>query len=117
MNDPVRVDRRADDFAARFLFDRNRLAGDHRFVDRAASFENDSIDRNFFSGTDAQAVAGLHLLERNVFFGAIIARSGGQSSELRSSSARMAALVRLRARSSITWPSRTSVVMAAAASK
>jgi hypothetical protein len=36
---------------------------------------------------------------------------------LRSSRARMAALVRLRARSSMTCPSRTSVVIAAAASK
>jgi len=36
---------------------------------------------------------------------------------VRSRSARMAALVRPRARNSTTWPSRTSVVMAAAASK
>ncbi len=44
------------------------FAGDHGFVDGAAAFEHDAIDGNFFSGADAQAVAGLHLFERNVFF-------------------------------------------------
>ena len=40
----------------------------------AAAFEDDAIDGNFFSGADAQAVSGLDLLERNVFFGLPSAR-------------------------------------------
>ena len=99
------------------LFDGDRFAGDHRFVDGAAAVEDDAIDGDFFSGTHAQAVAGFHLFERNIFFGRRRRSSRRAVFGLRSSSARMAALVRLRARSSITWPSRTSVVIAAAASK
>ena len=37
----------------------------------AAAFEQDAIDRNFFSGTDAQAISGLHLFERNIFLAAV----------------------------------------------
>ncbi len=33
----------------------------------AAAFEDDAIDGNFFTGADAEVVAGLHLFERNVF--------------------------------------------------
>ena len=62
------VDGGADDFAVGFFFDGDRFAGDHRFVDGAAAFEDDAIDGNFFAGTDAEAVAGFDLFERNVFF-------------------------------------------------
>ena len=63
-----RVDGCADHLAAGRFFDGNGFAGDHRLVDRTAAFEHDAIDGNALSGTDAQAVAGLHLFERNVFF-------------------------------------------------
>ena len=63
-----RVDGGADDLAAGRFFDGNGFAGDHGLVDRTAAFEHDAVDRNFFSGADAQAVSGLHLFERDVFF-------------------------------------------------
>ncbi len=62
------VDRRSDNFAVGFFFDRNGFSGDHRFVDGTAAFEDDAIDWNFFSRADAEFVSGLHLIERNVFF-------------------------------------------------
>ena len=81
------------------------------------ALEHDAVDRHLLAGPDAQAVAGLHLVERHVL---LACRPGAARRAVfgaRPSSARMALAVWLRARSSSTWPSRTSVVMTAAASK
>ena len=97
----------------RFL-DRHRLAGDHRLVDGARALEHDAVDRHLLAGPHAQPIAD-----------AARASSGTSSSVpsasirravfgARPSSARIAALVRLRARSSSTWPSSTSTTMTAA---
>ena len=43
------------------LFDRHRLAGQHRFVDRGAALDDDAVDRHRLAGPHAQAVADLHL--------------------------------------------------------
>ena len=50
MNEPVPLTRRADDAVARRLLDRDRFAGDHRFVDGAAAFEDHAVDGNFSPG-------------------------------------------------------------------
>src|SRR5581483_1545964 len=42
------------------------------FINRARPFEHHTIDRNLFARADAQPVAGLDLLERNVLFPAVI---------------------------------------------
>ena len=39
------------------LLDRDRLAGDHRFVDGAAALEHDAVDRHLLAGPHAQPVA------------------------------------------------------------
>ena len=40
------------------LLDRHRLAGDHRFIDRAVALEHHAVDRDFLAGPHAQAIAG-----------------------------------------------------------
>ena len=48
------------------LLDRDRLAGQHRFVDRRAALDEDPVDRDLLAGPDAQEVARLDGLERHV---------------------------------------------------
>ena len=43
------VDGRPHHFLARLLLHRNRLAGDHRFIDSARTFQHHAIDRNLFT--------------------------------------------------------------------
>ena len=71
------IDGRADHAIAGVLFHRNRFASHHRFIDGARAFDHGSINRNFFAGTHAQEIAGLRLIQRNVFFRAIFAHSSG----------------------------------------
>ena len=63
----------------------------------------------FSPGPDAQAIADVNRVERHVLFGAVVTQSTARDVGARPSSLRMAAPVWLRARSSSTWPSRTSV--------
>ena len=51
------------------FFYRDRLAGDHRLID-ALAFEHFAVDRNLLTGPHAQPIARLHLLQRNIVFGA-----------------------------------------------
>jgi len=44
----------ADQLVACALGDRHRLAGQHRFIDRAAAFYDHTVDRDLFAGTHAQ---------------------------------------------------------------
>ena len=60
---------------ARHFLDRDRLASNHRLVDRALPFRHDAIDRHLLARPDAQAVAHLDVLERDVFFEAVLAQS------------------------------------------
>ena len=121
---PGSIHRRPNQPSSRLFADRNGFASNHRLVHRASAFEHRAIYRNLLAGTHAQPVTGPDLIERDVFFDVQFpARPSGASVQPRanfgerSSRARMAAPVRLRARSSSTWPSSTSVVIAAAASK
>ena len=54
---PGRVERRPDDLVARPDRDRDRLAGQHRHVDRGAALDDDAVDRDAFAGPDAEEVA------------------------------------------------------------
>src|SRR6185312_2518857 len=95
----------ADHFVA-FLFQNGEgLACNHGFIHGAFTLLDSSVDRNFLAGAHAKAIADDNLFERNIRLSAV------------ASNARMALLVCLRARSSITWPSRTSTVIAALTSK
>ena len=108
----------ARDPIARRLLHRDRLARHHRLVDRAPALEHHAVDGHALARPHAQAIAPAHVgraarpprcrprARRRAVFGA------------RPSSARMARRsCALRARSSSTWPSRTSVMITAAASK
>ena len=84
---------------------------------RGRAFEHDAVDRNFFAGPHAQAVADsardpagrLLRCRRRACSRAVFGA--------RPSNALIALPVWLRARSSSTWPSSTSTVITAAASK
>ena len=110
------VDGAADDLVARRLLDRDRLAGDHRLVDRAPPLEDDAVDRHLLARPDPQAVAERDLLERHVSLGA---RRPPPAAPLRRQieQGARAPPVRLLARSSSTCPSRTRVMITAAGSK
>jgi len=116
------VDGGSDHLAVGGLFYRHGFAGNHGLVDGAAAFEEHAIDRDFFSGADAQAIAGLHLFERNVFFGNLATglrvrnQARGSWAEVEQG-AKWLRWCGCGRGSSMTWPSKTSVVMAAAASK
>ena len=98
------------------LFDGDRLARHHRLVHGVVPLDDDAVDGHSLAGTHAQPIADVHVFERHVVFRAVgsIRRAVFGASP---SSFRMAALVRLRARSSSTWPSSTSTTMTAAGSK
>ena len=61
-----RVDGRPDDLVAGTLDGRDRLAGQHRLVDRRRAVDDDTVDRDLVAGTDAQQVADDHGVERDV---------------------------------------------------
>ena len=52
-----RVERRADDLVAGLLRGRDRLAGEHRLVDRARALDEHAVDRDLVAGPDAEQVA------------------------------------------------------------
>ena len=53
------------------LLDRDRFAGHHRLVDGRRALEDDAVDRDSLTRTDAQAVTHDNVLERNIVLGAI----------------------------------------------
>ncbi len=109
------VDGAAGDLGRDIFLDRDGFAADHGLIDGAVAFEDDAIDGNFLAGSDAEPVADLDLIERHVGFAALVVKPRAVFGA-KPSSARMALPVWLRARSSITWPRRTSAMMTAAGS-
>ena len=64
----VAVDRAADDFVAGGFFDRDRFAGDHRFVDRRFAFDDLAICRYLFIRLDTKRLPGLNMTQIDDFF-------------------------------------------------
>jgi hypothetical protein len=60
------VDRAAGEHVARLLGDRQRLAGEHRFIERALAGEHHAIGGHGFARPQAQAVAGLDKLDGDI---------------------------------------------------
>src|SRR6185437_1101097 len=60
-----------DQLVSCLLQNGKRLACNHRFVDTALTVFHASIDGNFFSRPDAQAIADGNLFERNIGFAAV----------------------------------------------
>ncbi len=113
----VAVQRPADDARSRGLLDRDGFTGDHRFVDRTRTFENDAVARHSLAGPDAEGVARVDS-DRAVRPPPSHRRvRAGQTWGARCRRARIALPVCPRARSSRTWPTRTRTVITAAASK
>ena len=72
------VERGSDEFVADALGDRQRLTGQHRFVERATALDDDAVHRHFLAGTYAQAVAFMHVDEGYIFLTAVwIHTTGG----------------------------------------
>ena len=67
----VGVKRRADQLVARALGYRDRLAGEHRFVHRAAAFDDDTVDGHFLPRAHTQRVTHMDVSEGNVLLGAV----------------------------------------------
>jgi hypothetical protein len=68
------------------LLNRDGFAADHRFIDTAAAFEHDAVDRDFVARTHAQAIPDSYLIERDVFLesvGSDHARGVGRQPEQR----------------------------------
>jgi hypothetical protein len=65
----------ADDLGSRPLFDRHRLAGQHRFVDAGAPLEHFAVHRHLFPRAHAHAVADVHMRERDVLLGTVLAQA------------------------------------------
>ena len=75
------VHRAADHRVADALLDRHRLAGEHRFVDRARAFGDLAVDGNLLARPDAQDVADLHLVERDFVVHAVADDAGRRRRE------------------------------------
>jgi hypothetical protein len=60
------------------ILHRNRLAGDHGFVDRASALAHDAVDRHLLAGPHPQAVARLDAVERHVLLAAVVAQAPGR---------------------------------------
>ena len=68
------VDRGPGHLVSGDLLRRQRLAGDHRFIDRAVALEHHAVDRDFLAGPYAQAIAGNNVFERDVLVAAVVAQ-------------------------------------------
>ena len=66
----VAVHRPADHFGSGPLLRRDRLTGQHCFIDRGGAFHYASIDRHTFAGSDAHEVADADFFERHIDLGA-----------------------------------------------
>ena len=60
------VDGSARDFGGHILFNGDRFATDHRFIDGAMALKNEAIDGNLFTRSDTQTVTHLNLIEKHV---------------------------------------------------
>ena len=73
-----RVDGGADDLVAGALRGGDRLAGEHRLVDRGHALDHDAVDRHLVAGTDAQQVAGDDERELDVLLEVAANAAGGR---------------------------------------
>ena len=61
------VERRADHRVADVIFDRDALAGKHRFIHRRVSLHYFAVDRNGFARSDQHRIALHHLIDWDIF--------------------------------------------------
>ena len=65
------VERAADERGAGRLLDRQRLAGDHGFVDGTGALDHLAVDGHPVAWADAQEVAGMDGIERDLLVAAV----------------------------------------------
>jgi len=65
------VHRCANDLVRCPLADRQRLTGQHRLINRTASFDHRAVYRHFLARPNPQEVADMDMIERDIFFTAI----------------------------------------------
>ena len=75
------VEGRADDLVADPLRRRDRLAGEHRLVDRGRALDDDAVDRDLVARPDAEEIAGDDDRERHVLLDAAAETPGGRRLE------------------------------------
>ncbi len=68
---PVLVDRRADDLVAFALLDGDRLACHHRFVDGGLALDDHAVGRDLFTRPDFHQVASLNVFQGDLPFGPV----------------------------------------------
>ena len=69
------VDRAADEPVTRVLGDGHCLAGHHCFVDCAGARQNDAVRRHGIAGADAEAIAAVDVVDRDLLIGAVSANA------------------------------------------
>ena len=62
------VDRAADQLVATAFLERDRLAGDHRLINRTGTVDNNTIDGHLLAGTNPEPVARNDEIQRDVLF-------------------------------------------------
>ena len=62
------IDGAAGELRGRLLLGRNRFTGHHRLIDGATAFDDRSVNRYFFSGTDSNVISKLHVGDGNFAF-------------------------------------------------
>ena len=80
-NEPVVLMRGADDLVAGRLRGRDRLAGEHRLVDRGRALDDDAVHRHLVARPDAQEVARDDERELDVLLDAVADPPGGRRLE------------------------------------
>jgi len=73
------IERTRDHLTAGFLGNRHGLGSYQRFVERRPSFDNDAVHRHLISRTDAQSVAHMQAVERNLVVGRFHRRAARSS--------------------------------------
>ena len=68
----------ADDAVARGLLDRQRLAGEHRLVDRRGAIDEHAVDRHAVARPHPDQVADDHLAERDLTLAPVAQHAGGR---------------------------------------
>ena len=76
------VDRRPDRRVADRLLHGNRLARDHRFVDRGGALDDRAVDGDPFAGADDEAIVDLDELHRDLFLRAFANHMGRPRREI-----------------------------------
>jgi len=65
------VDRSSGNLGVDHLFNRDGLAADHRFIDRARALNHNAVSRDFFAGPNTELVAHLDSIQVHVLFRAV----------------------------------------------